>query len=119
MSMESISNAVFVLLGALGLAILGTVVLFKFVQRTPLWQRLKLPTRQKKEAGFAASEISVDRVGKVGVALTDLRPSGTGMFNGERLDVISEGDYIDAQEGIEIVKEEGYRLIVRRLSQPK
>lgn len=118
-SVSDISNAVFVLLGALGLAILGTVVLFKFVQRTPLWQRLNLPTRQKKKAGFAASEISVDRVGKVGVALTDLRPSGTGMFNGERLDVISEGDYIDAQEGIEIVKDEGYRLIVRRLSQPK
>ncbi|MFQ5930360.1 MAG: NfeD family protein [Acidobacteriota bacterium] len=81
--------------------------------------RINLPTRQKKEAGFAASEVRIDRVGKAGVALTDLRPSGTGMFDGERLDVISEGDYIDAQEAIEIAKDKGYRLIVRWFSQPK
>ncbi|MFQ5851952.1 MAG: nodulation protein NfeD [Candidatus Binatia bacterium] len=115
-TVSDISNAVFVLLGALGLAILGTVILFKFVQHTPLWQRLNLPTRQKKDAGFAASEVRIDRVGKAGVALTDLRPSGMGMFDGERLDVVTEGGYVSAHEAIEIVKDEGYRLIVRRLS---
>ena len=113
-----VSNAVFVLLGALGLTILGSVLLFKFVQGSPLWVRINLPTRQKKEAGFVASEVRTDRVGKAGVALTDLRPSGTGMFDGERLDVVTQGDYIDAQEPIEIVKDEGYRLTVRRVSQP-
>jgi len=118
-TVSDISNAVLVLLGALGLAILGTVVLFIYVKRSPLWVRMNLPTRQKKDAGFAASEVRTDRVGKAGAALTDLRPSGTGMFDGERLDVISEGDYIDAEEAIEIVKDEGYRLIVRRSSQPK
>jgi len=58
-------------------------------------------------------------VGNMANRIRYRRPSGTGMFNGERLDVISEGDYIDAQEGVEIVKDEGYRLIVRRVSQPK
>jgi membrane-bound serine protease (ClpP class) len=118
-TVSDISNAVLVLLGALGLAILGTVILFRFVQRSPLWVRINLPTRQKKEAGFAASEVRIDRVGKAGVALTDLRPSGTGVFDEERLDIVTEGDYIEAQASIEIVKDEGYRLIVRRLSQPK
>ena len=118
-TVSDISNAVLVLLGALGLAILGTVILFRFVQRSPLWVRINLPTRQKKEAGFAASEVRIGRVGKAGVALTDLRPSGTGVFDEERLDIVTEGDYIEAQASIEIVKDEGYRLIVRRLSQPK
>jgi len=113
-----VTNAVLVLLGALGLAIFGTVILFMFVERTPLWRHLYLPTKAAKEAGFAASEVRVDRVGKAGIALTDLRPSGTGIFDGERLDVVTEGDYIDVQASIEIVRDEGYRLIVRRLSQP-
>ena len=97
---------------------LGTMILFKYVERTPIWQRIGLPTRATKEAGFAASEVRSDRVGKVGVAVTDLRPSGTGMFDGERLDVVTEGGYIDSQGRIEIVRDEGYRLIVRRISQP-
>ncbi len=113
-----VTNAVLVLLGALGLAIFGTVILFMFVERTPLWRHLYLPTKAAKEAGFAASDVRVDRVGKAGIALTDLRPSGTGIFDGERLDVVTEGDYIDAPASIEIVRDEGYRLIVRRLSQP-
>ena len=41
-----------------------------------------------------------------------------GIFDGERVDVVTEGDYIDAQASIEIVKDEGYRVIVRQLSQP-
>ena len=113
-----ITNAVFVLSGALGLSILGTVILFKYVERVPVWRRVYLPTRATKEAGFAASEARIDRMGKVGVAATDLRPSGIGIFDGERLDVVTEGDYIDVQASIEIVRDEGYRLIVRRLSQP-
>ncbi|MFQ5931833.1 MAG: nodulation protein NfeD [Nitrospiraceae bacterium] len=117
-TLGDVTNAVFVLLGALGLGIVGSVILFKFVERTPLWRRLYLPQKAAKEAGFAASEVRVDRVGKAGIALTDLRPSGTGLFDGERLDVVTEGDYVDAQASIEIVRDEGYRLIVRRLSQP-
>lgn len=117
-TLSDVSNAVLVLLGALGLSIFGTVILFKYVERTPIWQRIGLPTRATKEAGFAASEVRSDRVGKVGVAVTDLRPSGTGMIDGEKLDVVTEGGYIDSQERIEIVRDEGYRLIVRRISQP-
>ncbi|MCZ6624507.1 MAG: ATP-dependent Clp protease proteolytic subunit [Deltaproteobacteria bacterium] len=117
-TISDISNAVLIILGALGLAVLGSLILFRFVQRTPFWERINLRTRQKKQAGFVSSDVQVDRVGKAGLALTDLRPSGTGMFDGERLDVVTEGDYIDAQVTIEIVKDEGYRLIVRRSSQP-
>jgi membrane-bound serine protease (ClpP class) len=49
-----------------------------------------------------------------GVALSDLRPSGIASIDGERVDVVSEGEHIPEGEPIEVVLDEGYRRVVRR-----
>jgi membrane-bound serine protease (ClpP class) len=49
-----------------------------------------------------------------GVALTDLRPSGIARIDGQRVDVVTEGDHISEGEPIEVVLDEGYRHVVRR-----
>jgi membrane-bound serine protease (ClpP class) len=53
-------------------------------------------------------------VGRLGVALSDLRPSGIADIDGERVDVVTSGEYISAGERIEVVRDEGYRRVVRR-----
>ena len=50
-----------------------------------------------------------------GVALTDLRPSGIATIDGERIDVVTEGEHIAEGDPIEVVLDEGYRRVVRRL----
>lgn len=57
----------------------------------------------------------ISLVGMRGVAASDLRPGGIGMFHGERIDVVTEGDYVRAGEPIEIVLDERYRRVVRRV----
>ncbi len=52
-------------------------------------------------------------LGKRGVAATDLRPTGTGNFDGVDLDVISEGKYITKDTKLIIFKIQGAKLIVR------
>ncbi len=52
--------------------------------------------------------------GASGVALSDLRPSGVAQIAGERVDVVTRGDYIRAGEPIEVISDEGYRRVVRR-----
>ncbi len=47
--------------------------------------------------------------------MSDLRPGGFARINGERTDVVSQGDYISAGEPIEVIGDEGYRRVVRRL----
>ena len=49
-----------------------------------------------------------------GVALSDLRPSGIASIDGERIDVVTEGEHIPEGEPIEVVSDEGYRRVVRR-----
>lgn len=48
-----------------------------------------------------------------GVALSDLRPAGIATIGGKRVDVVTEGDYIDAGEPIVVVSDEGYRRVVK------
>ncbi len=63
-----------------------------------------------KEAAFT----SRNQVGELGVAESDLRPSGKVMIDGGLLDVVTEGDYVSAGTPVEIIKIEGNRVIVRR-----
>jgi membrane-bound serine protease (ClpP class) len=55
-------------------------------------------------------------LGASGVALSDLRPGGIAEIAGERVDVVTRGDYVVAGEPIEVIADEGYRRVVRRLT---
>jgi membrane-bound serine protease (ClpP class) len=56
-------------------------------------------------------------VGKRGKALTDLHPVGKAEFEGETLDVVAEEGFIPKGSGVEIVRDEGYRKVVRRVKE--
>ena len=51
-------------------------------------------------------------VGQEGAAMTVLRPAGIGEFNGVKLNVISEGDYIPEGARIRVRHVEGNRIVV-------
>jgi membrane-bound serine protease (ClpP class) len=58
------------------------------------------------------------RQGAIGTALSDLRPAGVANFEGQRVDVVTEGDYIAAGDRVEVVRAERYRRVVKRAPQP-
>lgn len=53
-------------------------------------------------------------LGKKGRTTSVLRPAGIGDFDGVRLNVVTEGDFIERDMPIEIVSVEGTRIVVRR-----
>ncbi|MFQ3671801.1 MAG: NfeD family protein, partial [Verrucomicrobiia bacterium] len=53
--------------------------------------------------------------GATGKAVTMLRPSGTAMIGGRRVDVTTEGGMIEQGADIKVAKVDGARIIVRRL----
>lgn len=54
-------------------------------------------------------------VEKEGLALSDLRPAGIALINNERIDVVTQGDFINADTPIKVLRIEGNRVIVRVL----
>jgi membrane-bound serine protease (ClpP class) len=54
-----------------------------------------------------------DLLEKTGVAKTALRPSGTAVIDGERVDVVTEGNLIEPGTPVRVVAVEGLRVVVR------
>ncbi len=50
---------------------------------------------------------------KTGIAKSALRPSGTALIDGERVDVITEGGLIEPGTPVKVVAVEGLRVVVR------
>lgn len=76
-----------------------------------------LLTRTDRDVGYESAPQRSDLVGREGTAITDLRPSGTGLFGDERVDVVSESEWIPAGSPIKVVSAEGYRHVVRMVKQ--
>ncbi len=69
--------------------------------------------RTDRKIGYESAASRTDLVGQVGTAITDLRPSGTGLFGDERVDVVSESEWITEGTAIKVISAEGYRHVVR------
>ena len=72
-----------------------------------------LLSRMNREIGYESAESRADLVGVVGQAITDLRPSGTALFGDERIDVVSESEWITEGTPVRVISAEGYRHVVR------
>ena len=72
-----------------------------------------LPESTDREDGYTSADLRPELVGAEGLAITALRPSGVGLFADERLDIVSESEWIEEGTRVRIVSAEGYRHIVR------
>src|SRR5699024_9223689 len=95
-------------------SIVVAFILYKWIgMERGFFRHIILRDRTTTELGYVSSDINDDLVGKLGVTVTPLRPSGTARFDYERLDVVSEGSFIEKDKQVEIVHVEGMRIVVR------
>ncbi|MCM3788471.1 nodulation efficiency protein NfeD [Domibacillus indicus] len=67
------------------------------------------------EHGYVSNVTRTDLIGKTGKTKTPLRPSGTVVIDGERIDAVAEGVFIPAGVEVAVVKTEGVRVVVREM----
>lgn len=95
-------------------AILATLILLRYFPRLPFGKRLILETNLQAQEGYESSPAADHRwLGKQGIAVSDLHPSGIARFDGERVDVVSDGTFIQAGQPLEVVRIDGNRVVVR------
>jgi membrane-bound ClpP family serine protease len=88
-----------------------------FNKKLILFNKMVLSDSARKEDGYVSNPNRTDLLGSEGIALTILRPAGTAIFNGERVDVVSEGGFIDQNAKIKVLKVEGARIVVREVKE--
>ena len=67
---------------------------------------------ESTEAGYRASDDMNVFLGKEGETTTVLRPTGMAEFDGVKLNVVSEGEFIQPGTRVRIVRVEGSRILV-------
>ena len=97
-------------------ALAASLAVLRFLPRLPFGRRLVLETELTAREGFASAP-ETDRawLGKRGIAASTLRPAGIADIEGERVDVVSDGEFIQTGEPITVVRVDGNRIVVRRL----
>ncbi len=104
-------------LGILGASLVITAsVFYAWLRHLPNSHRFSglLLTQQTHRAeGYISAPQRDELIGRAGVTVTDLRPAGVAEVDGERIDVVSEGDFVGAGVAVTIVRAEGYRHVVR------
>lgn len=103
---------------SLGVAMAGSVVLLwilvKVMGRRGMWDRLILGVKLDTATGYVSSKKDLEKyLGLEGLALTPLRPAGTADLAGDRVDVVTEGGFVEPGMPVKVVFVEGGRVVVR------
>lgn len=100
----------------LGASLIITAAVFiawlRHIPNSTRFTGLFLSRTTQASEGFVSAPARLDLVGRTGVAVTSLRPSGTARFGEERVDVVTDGEFLDAGSAIRALRSEGYRLVV-------
>ncbi|WP_442962157.1 NfeD family protein [Pseudogracilibacillus sp. SE30717A] len=98
-------------------AIIAFVILFKWVgTERGIFKKIILRDRTTSDLGYISIAERPELVGKEGITATPLRPAGTAVFNEERIDVVSEGGFVEKDKHVMIVQVEGMRVVVREIN---
>jgi membrane-bound serine protease (ClpP class) len=102
----------YVLMGVIVGLMIGTVLWIKYLPDSRAGRVFA-----SKSVGGNINAERPELLHQSGITLTTLRPCGTALINGRRVDVVTEGSFIEPQTQVKVVAIEGMRVVVRALSE--
>ena len=100
------------MVSALGLLIFGIftfVIWIRYFPKSRVGRSLSL---QEDQADYKSHTVDDVQVGTSGEAVSTLRPSGIAVFNGKRVDVMADGEWIEAGQAVKVSSTSGGHVSV-------
>jgi membrane-bound serine protease (ClpP class) len=105
---------------AAALSILLITLLARYFPSLPLFRRLVLASNHSVGPALdptaATASTGGVKPGDIGVALSILRPAGRAEFGTMLVDVLTDGEFLDAGAALRVVEVTGSRVVVTRVS---
>jgi membrane-bound ClpP family serine protease len=92
---------------SLVLVLIAVVGGFKLIQSNKLGLKAEITGRVNELEGLY-------KLGDKGIAATEFRPNGKGIFSGNKIEVYSTGEYIERNTPIEIIKITNDKIFVKQ-----
>ncbi|MBN1513345.1 MAG: ATP-dependent Clp protease proteolytic subunit [Phycisphaerae bacterium] len=113
-SLDGLRYGAVTLAAGLAGALVGAWALSKYLPELPLL-RLAAPVNPTRETVAVADPYhGAAQLGDIGQAVTPLRPGGSARFGATLVDVITEGEWIEAGSDVEVIERHGNTVVVRR-----
>jgi membrane-bound serine protease (ClpP class) len=116
--LSELRHSLSIVAAAMVVVVGSSIALRRYLPRAPVFNKMVLePSSEEDLIDLDYRESLVDYshlVGQVGTAATNLMPSGKADFNGQLVDVITEGLPIDRGTSVVVAKTRGNRVLVRR-----
>ena len=97
--------------------LISTVILTYFIGKyfgsSKMWSRISLGTSLTTETGYVSSDEDKGIINKTGITKTPLRPAGIIEIDNKRIDVVSEGGFIDKGEKVIVLDVKGSKVLVK------
>lgn len=110
---EAVTGAIGTMAVTLILLVVLMYSLGRYLPRAERFNRLVLAPELTSALGYTSADTVDTLLGRTGVALTPLRPSGMAEFEGERVDVITAGEFVASGSSVRVVRVRGSRVEVR------
>ena len=110
----TLSSTAGLVFAGLDLILVPVCVVFgmKILAKSPLSLRQEL---SKKQGVVSQAKEFETYLHMKGIAVTDLRPAGMAEINSHRLDVVTEGEYIEINTPVVVAGVTGNRIIVQKI----
>lgn len=113
---SNLFEALLLLIVTIALMALALVIMYKSGIGSKYMKFLVLKTEQKNEEGYVSAKDYKKYLGKQGKTESALRPSGSIIIDDIRIDAVTQGEYIDKDNLVEVIKVEGSSLIVKKIN---
>lgn len=111
-------SALYVLSGGMVLAGIGIWTIAERLSENTLWKKISLAFNLTSQKGYVSSQERLTKwEGATGVARSVLRPAGKVEIDGHILDAVTEGDFVEAQKPVLVVRAESNRIVVREIKE--
>ena len=93
-----------------GASLVAAGIILLWLPRTRFARAVVL---EHSQAAAHSQEDRSDLLGRRGTTVTPLRPIGRVRFGSDEVDVMTEGEYVDSHQEVEVMTVEGPRIVVR------
>jgi membrane-bound serine protease (ClpP class) len=112
-TIEGLKLAVVTLVSSMTASLIGMLMLSRFLPRIPIFSKLVPANPTPSQVAVEDPYIGMARVGDIGQAEGTLRPAGKARFGSMLVDVVTQGEYLEANCPIEVIERRGNRVVVR------
>jgi membrane-bound serine protease (ClpP class) len=95
---------------AAGFSVVAAGIMLLWLPKSRVGRKMVL---EHSQADAISQEDRSGLVGRRGITVTPLRPIGRVRFGSDEVDAMTEGEYIDGNQEVEVMTVEGPRVVVR------